>query len=45
VTPENIEAVYGADHCVYSHPVNGLPVVLVNGGGRLNNSKAKEAAI
>ena len=34
VTSENIAEVYGADHCVYSHPVNGLPVVLVNGAGR-----------
>ena len=40
VTPENIAAVYGADHCVYAHPVNGLPVVLVNGNGR---AKAPEA--
>ncbi len=34
VTAANIEAVYGADHCVYTHPVNGLPVVLVDGAGR-----------
>ncbi len=34
VTSENIQEVYGADHCVYSHPVNGLPVVLVNGNER-----------
>jgi iron complex transport system ATP-binding protein len=34
VTSQNIAEVYGADHCVYSHPVNGLPVVLVNGTGR-----------
>ncbi len=34
VTSENIAEVYGADHCVYSHPVNGLPVVLVDGAGR-----------
>jgi iron complex transport system ATP-binding protein len=33
VTSQNIAEVYGADHCVYSHPVNGLPVVLVNGAG------------
>jgi iron complex transport system ATP-binding protein len=34
ITSQNIAEVYGADHCVYSHPVNGLPVVLVNGAGR-----------
>ncbi len=34
VTADNIQAVYGADHCVYTHPVNGLPVVLVDGSGR-----------
>jgi len=33
VTEENIQAVYGADHCVYRHPENGLPVVLINGNG------------
>jgi iron complex transport system ATP-binding protein len=34
VTAENIEKVYGAEHCVYNHPVNGLPVVLVNGNDK-----------
>jgi iron complex transport system ATP-binding protein len=34
VTPGNIAEVYGADHCVYKHPVNGLPVVLIDGNGR-----------
>jgi len=29
VTDENIKAVYGAEGCVYTHPVNGLPIVLV----------------
>jgi iron complex transport system ATP-binding protein len=41
VTSENIEKVYGANHCVYSHPVNGLPVVLVDGkldSGTLNSN-------
>jgi iron complex transport system ATP-binding protein len=33
ITAENIQAVYGAEHCVYHHPLNGLPVVLVNGNG------------
>jgi len=30
ITDENIKAVYGAEGCVYTHPVNGLPVVLLN---------------
>jgi len=33
ITAENIRAVYGAEHCVYRHPLNGLPVVLVDGNG------------
>ena len=36
ITPENIKEVYGADSCVYSHPANGLPAVLINAG----NSRA-----
>jgi len=31
LTAPNIEQVYGADQCVYRHPANGLPVVLING--------------
>ena len=42
VTSANIEAVYGADHCVYTHPVNGLPVVLVDGAGRLGLSQRSD---
>ncbi len=30
ITPQNIEEVYGARSCVYAHPANGLPVVLLN---------------
>jgi iron complex transport system ATP-binding protein len=30
ITPRNIKEVYGADGCVYTHPINGLPVVLIN---------------
>jgi len=38
ITPQNIKEVYGADGCVYTHPVNGLPSVLVNpGNGRVSN--------
>jgi iron complex transport system ATP-binding protein len=32
ITPENIKEVYGAEGCVYRHPVNTLPAVLVNPG-------------
>jgi len=40
INPANIKEVYGAESCVYPHPVNGLPVVLPNagyGGGARNN--------
>lgn len=44
VTSANIQAVYGPEHCVYTHPVNGLPVVLVDGAGRLGSSpRSKES--
>jgi iron complex transport system ATP-binding protein len=42
VTEENIQAVYGANHCVYRHPENGLPVVLVNGNGRVKKETEGE---
>ena len=32
ITPQNIKEVYGAEHCVYTHPINGLPVVLLRSG-------------
>ena len=32
ITPRNIKEVYGAKSCVYTHPINGLPVVLLNAG-------------
>jgi len=31
ITAQNIKEVYGAEDCVYTHPVNGLPVVLLDG--------------
>lgn len=35
ITSRNIKEVYGADGCVYTHPANGLPAVLINpGNGR-----------
>jgi len=32
ITSQNIKEVYGADHCVYTHPINGLPTVLLKAG-------------
>ncbi len=32
ITAQNIGDVYGAENCVYTHPVNGLPCVLLNAG-------------
>ena len=32
ITPQNIKEVYGAEHCVYTHPINGLPTVLLKAG-------------
>jgi iron complex transport system ATP-binding protein len=29
ITDRNIKEVYGAENCVYTHPVNGLPTVLL----------------
>ena len=30
ITAANIREVYGAENCVYTHPANGLPIVLLN---------------
>ena len=38
ITAQNIREVYGAEGCVYTHPLNGLPAVLLNAG---NNKRAK----
>ncbi len=32
INSQNIKEVYGADNCVYTHPVNGLPTVLIKAG-------------
>jgi iron complex transport system ATP-binding protein len=32
ITDRNIKEVYGAENCVYTHPVNGLPTVLLSAG-------------
>ncbi len=34
ITAQNIKAVYGADGCVYTHPANGLPAVLLSAANR-----------
>jgi len=39
ITPRNIKSVYGADDCVYTHPANGLPAVLINGNGHVIRQK------
>lgn len=40
ITPGNIKEVYGAEGCVYRHPANELPAVLVNpGDGRVSNPR------
>jgi iron complex transport system ATP-binding protein len=40
ITPEIIKEVYGAEGCVYTHPVNQLPAVLVNPvNGRISDPK------
>jgi len=33
LTAPNIKRVYGADVCVYPHPINRLPTTLITGGG------------
>ena len=38
ITARNIKEVYGAEGCVYTHPLNNLPAVLLNPG---NNKSAK----
>ena len=34
ITNSIIKQVYGAENCVYTHPVNGLPIVLVGAAGK-----------
>ncbi|MFC2033858.1 ABC transporter ATP-binding protein [Chloroflexota bacterium] len=35
ITNENIKTVYGAENCVYNHPVNNLPIVLLQVNNRI----------
>ncbi len=39
ITDKNIKDVYGAENCVYTHPVNGLPTVLL--GAHWNKTTGK----
>jgi len=39
ITDANIKDVYGAENCVYTHPVNGLPTVLLSSSA--NNTRDK----
>ena len=32
ITPQNIKEIYGTENCVYTHPLNGLPTVLLKAG-------------
>jgi len=44
ITEANIREVYGAEHCVYAHPANGLPAVLISpagAAGRRNGTKGR----
>jgi iron complex transport system ATP-binding protein len=39
ITEKNISEVYGAENCIYTHPVNGLPTVLLSSGGNKSAGK------
>jgi len=41
ITDRNIKEVYGAENCVYTHPVNGLPTVLL--GAHRNKTTGKQS--
>ncbi len=40
INSRNIKEVYGADNCVYAHPANGLPTVLLEAGTGRNSGPA-----
>ena len=42
ITADTIAAVYGAESCVYKHPANGLPCVLLGAGMSRNNSDRRK---
>ena len=41
INADNIAQVYGAEGCVYAHPVNGLPTVLLQAGARSSGKKGR----
>ena len=43
ITTDNIREVYGTDNCVYTHPVNGRPTVLLQAGGSRNGIVGEES--
>jgi iron complex transport system ATP-binding protein len=45
ITSQNIKEVYGVNDCVYSHPINGRPTVLVKGSKSYNPGKVMERDI
>ena len=42
ITADNIAAVYGAESCVYAHPANGLPCVLLGADISRNDSNQRK---
>ncbi|MFC1992289.1 ABC transporter ATP-binding protein [Chloroflexota bacterium] len=42
ITSDTITSVYGAERCVYAHPANGLPCVLLGAGVSRNNSDRRK---
>jgi iron complex transport system ATP-binding protein len=42
ITQDNMSVVYGTEGCVYLHPANGLPTVLINPGSCRSNSQDNE---
>jgi len=39
ITDKNIKEVYGAENCVYTHPANGLPTVLLSAHANMKNNR------
>ncbi|OGN97414.1 MAG: iron ABC transporter, partial [Chloroflexi bacterium RBG_13_51_18] len=44
ITDANIKDVYGAANCVYTHPINGLPTVLLSAHGNKTNNNGIPAS-
>jgi len=45
INAKNVEEVYGVEGCVYAHPVNGLPTVLLKAGNGKNANPRNAATI